>query len=46
MMPPGQNGKRGEDNEHETPDYLIYDHGTELLGTQPPALPPGGVIGE
>lgn len=46
MMPPGQNGKRDEDNEHETPDYLIYDHGTELLGTQPPALPPGGVIGE
>ncbi|MFI7004323.1 hypothetical protein [Nocardia sp. NPDC050175] len=38
-------GKGDEDSEHKIPDYLIYDHGSELLGTQPPALPPGGVIG-
>ncbi|MFE9574766.1 hypothetical protein ACFYO1_00135 [Nocardia sp. NPDC006044] len=38
-------GKGDEDGEHKTPDYLIYDRGSELLGTQPPALPPGGVIG-
>ncbi len=41
----GGRGKGDEDDEHSTPDYLIYDHGDELLGTQPPALPPGGVIG-
>ncbi|WP_433662018.1 hypothetical protein ACQPW1_07630 [Nocardia sp. CA-128927] len=41
----GGRGKGDDDNEHKTPDYLIYDHGSELLGTQPPALPPGGVIG-
>lgn len=46
MMSPGARGSRGEeDDEHETPDYLVYDRGSELLGTQPPALPPGGVIG-
>ncbi|NUP29737.1 MAG: hypothetical protein HOQ44_24175 [Nocardia sp.] len=46
MMSPGARGKKGdEDDEHETPDYLVYDRGSELLGTQPPALPPGGVIG-
>ncbi|WP_280437159.1 WXG100 family type VII secretion target [Nocardia carnea] len=46
MMSPGAaRGNREDDDEHETPDYLIYDRGSELLGTQPPALPPGGVIG-
>ncbi|WP_280457142.1 hypothetical protein [Nocardia carnea] len=46
MMAPGARGaNRDEDDEHEIPDYLIYDRGSELLGTQPPALPPGGVIG-
>ncbi|WP_280449540.1 hypothetical protein [Nocardia brasiliensis] len=45
MGAPGARGKGDEDDEHKTPDYLIYDRGSELLGTQPPALPPGGVIG-
>ncbi|CAM4480374.1 hypothetical protein NONI108955_33325 [Nocardia ninae] len=45
MGAPGARGKGDEDGEHKTPDYLIYDRGSELLGTQPPALPPGGVIG-
>lgn len=46
MMSPGAaRGNREDDDEHEIPDYLIYDRGSELLGTQPPALPPGGVIG-
>ncbi|WP_063130543.1 hypothetical protein [Nocardia fusca] len=46
MMAPGARGNKGdEDDEHKTPDYLVYDRGSELLGTQPPALPPGGVIG-
>ncbi|MET8795636.1 hypothetical protein ABZV91_04125 [Nocardia sp. NPDC004568] len=46
MMSPGARGAKGdEDDEHKTPDYLVYDRGSELLGTQPPALPPGGVIG-
>ncbi|MFI5720971.1 hypothetical protein [Nocardia sp. NPDC051750] len=45
MSPGGARGNRDEDDEHETPDYLIYDRGSELLGTLPPALPPGGVIG-
>ncbi|MEV3961659.1 hypothetical protein AB0M34_12275 [Nocardia sp. NPDC050193] len=46
MMSPGARGSKGdEDDEHKTPDYLVYDRGSELLGTQPPALPPGGVIG-
>ncbi|MGY0503336.1 hypothetical protein ACWZHB_33025 [Nocardia sp. FBN12] len=45
----GAGGARGgqgsEDDEHATPDYLVYDRESELLGVQPPALPPGGVIG-
>lgn len=46
MGAPGARSAKGdEDDEHQTPDYLIYDRGSELLGTQPPALPPGGVIG-
>jgi hypothetical protein len=38
-------GQGSEDDEHTTPDYLVYDRESELLGIQPPALPPGGVIG-
>lgn len=46
MMSPGARGaNRDDEDEHSTPDYLVYDRGSELLGTQPPALPPGGVIG-
>ncbi|MFC4123591.1 hypothetical protein [Nocardia rhizosphaerae] len=41
----GARGKGDEDDEHTTPDYLVYDRESELLGAQPPALPPGGVIG-
>ncbi|MBF6210890.1 hypothetical protein IU487_07480 [Nocardia puris] len=41
----GARGKGDDDENHKIPDYLVYDHGDELLGTQPPALPPGGVIG-
>ncbi|MFD3706256.1 WXG100 family type VII secretion target [Nocardia sp. NPDC058658] len=41
----GRGGNGSEDDEHTTPDYLVYDRESELLGTQPPALPPGGVIG-
>ncbi|WP_067840146.1 hypothetical protein [Nocardia lijiangensis] len=46
MGAPGA-GRRGEDNEneHKTPDYLVQDRTTELLGVQPRVLPPGGVIG-
>ncbi|ONM47260.1 hypothetical protein [Nocardia donostiensis] len=45
MSPAARGGQGDDDDEHKTPDYLIYDRGSELLGTQPPALPPGGVIG-
>ncbi|TLF76435.1 PPE domain-containing protein [Nocardia cyriacigeorgica] len=47
MMPPGgARGKGGDDeDEHKTPDYLVQDRTTELLGEQPRVLPPGGVIG-
>ncbi|MFD3428765.1 hypothetical protein [Nocardia fluminea] len=38
-------GQGSEDDEHTTPDYLVYDRESELLEIQPPALPPGGVIG-
>ncbi|WP_063061725.1 hypothetical protein [Nocardia sienata] len=43
----GAGGQRGreEDDEHKTPDYLVQDRATELLGEQPRVLPPGGVIG-
>jgi hypothetical protein len=45
-MPHAGKGKSEDDEStHQTKDYLIYDRGTELLGTLPPALPPGGVIG-
>ncbi|MGW6423929.1 PPE domain-containing protein [Nocardia sp. NPDC055053] len=40
----GGNGKDDE-NEHTTPDYLIQDRESELIGQLPPTLPPGGVIG-
>ncbi|MFQ6399131.1 hypothetical protein ACLMAJ_37575 [Nocardia sp. KC 131] len=46
MGAPGSRGKNGEDDdEHHSPDYLIQDRTTELLGEQPRVLPPGGVIG-
>ncbi|MGW5754228.1 hypothetical protein [Nocardia rhamnosiphila] len=41
----GQRGRGEDDDEHKTPDYLIQDRATELLGEQPRVLPPGGVIG-
>ncbi|WP_316573527.1 hypothetical protein [Nocardia canadensis] len=40
----GGNGKDDE-NEHTSPDYLIQDRESELIGQLPPTLPPGGVIG-
>ncbi|MBF6423481.1 hypothetical protein GV791_30305 [Nocardia cyriacigeorgica] len=46
MMPPGgARGKGDDEDEHKTPDYLVQDRTTELLGEQPRVLPPGGVIG-
>ncbi|MGQ4600835.1 hypothetical protein [Nocardia sp. R6R-6] len=44
-MPPAARGKGDDDEEHKTPDYLVQDRTTELLGEQPRVLPPGGVIG-
>lgn len=41
----GQRGRGEDDDEHKTPDYLVQDRATELLGEQPRVLPPGGVIG-
>ena len=41
----GQRGRGEDDDDHTTPDYLIQDRSTELLGEQPRVLPPGGVIG-
>ncbi|MEV0332003.1 hypothetical protein [Nocardia sp. NPDC050717] len=38
-------GKQEDDDEHTSPDYLIQDRESELIGTLPPTLPPGGVIG-
>lgn len=40
-----QRGRGEGDDEHKTPDYLVQDRATELLGEQPRVLPPGGVIG-
>ncbi|OAT66294.1 hypothetical protein AWB85_16215 [Mycobacteroides immunogenum] len=41
----GRGGQGGEDDEHETPDYLIsLDNGNELFGELPKASP--GVIGD
>lgn len=45
-VPPGARGKGDEEREVKKKDYLVYDRGSELLGELPPALPPGGVIGE
>lgn len=46
MMSPGARGGRDDDEtEHKTPDYLVYERESELIGDIPPALPPGGVIG-
>ncbi|WP_280457503.1 hypothetical protein [Nocardia carnea] len=41
----GQRGRGEDEDEHKTPDYLVQDRSTELLGDQPRVLPPGGVIG-
>ncbi|MEU7633373.1 hypothetical protein AB0C34_25905 [Nocardia sp. NPDC049220] len=46
MGAPAGRGKGDDNEEHKTPDYLIQDRTTELLGVQPRVLPPGGVIGE
>ncbi|MFD5178401.1 hypothetical protein ACFWM1_21535 [Nocardia sp. NPDC058379] len=47
MMGGGGRGGNGKDdeNEHTSPDYLIQDRESELIGQLPPTLPPGGVIG-
>ncbi|WP_158607790.1 hypothetical protein [Nocardia panacis] len=45
-MPAAGRGKGDDEREVKTKDYLVWDRGSELLGTPPPALPPGGVIGE
>lgn len=44
-VPAGARGKGDDEQEHKTPDYLVQDRTTELLGVQPGVLPPGGVIG-
>ncbi|MQY18107.1 hypothetical protein [Nocardia macrotermitis] len=44
-MPHAGKSKQDEEGTVSRKDYLVYDRGSELLGTQPPALPPGGVIG-
>jgi hypothetical protein len=45
MGAPAARGKGDDNEEHKTPDYLVQDRTTELLGVQPRVLPPGGVIG-
>ncbi|MFD8098398.1 hypothetical protein ACFV24_02585 [Nocardia fluminea] len=44
MGAPGARTNGEDDNEHQTPDYLVRDHTTELIGEQPWVLPTGGVI--
>ncbi|MFC6014483.1 PPE domain-containing protein [Nocardia lasii] len=42
----GGRGQGGDDEtERKTPDYLIHERESELIGNLPPVLPPGGVIG-
>lgn len=41
----GRGTGKDDENTHETPDYLVTDRETELIGLLPPVLPPGGVIG-
>ncbi|MFC4124102.1 hypothetical protein [Nocardia rhizosphaerae] len=41
----GRGAGNNDDDEHKTPDYLIQDRESELIGQLPPTLPPGGVIG-
>ncbi|EWM15250.1 hypothetical protein [Kutzneria sp. 744] len=42
----GRGGKKEEDKEHKTAAYLVTEeHGSEVVGDLPPAMPPGGVIG-
>ncbi|MGW5315431.1 PPE domain-containing protein [Nocardia thailandica] len=46
MMGAGRGaGGKDDENEHKTPDYLVRDRETELIGKLPPTLPVGGVIG-
>lgn len=45
MGAPPPRGQGDDDDERQTPDYLVQDRTTELLGEQPRVLPPGGVIG-
>ncbi|WP_157229107.1 hypothetical protein [Nocardia brevicatena] len=45
MASPGARGRNEDDDEHKTPDYLVYERAGELIGDLPPVLPPGGVIG-
>ncbi len=43
----GRGGKKEEDTEHKTAAYLVTEeHGNEIAGDLPPAMPAGGVIGE
>lgn len=39
MMSPG-GARKGEDEQHQTPDYLIIDRREELLGAEQPTVPP------
>lgn len=43
MMSPGGARKGEDEQEHQTPDYLIIDRSEELLGTEQPAVP--GALG-
>lgn len=44
MGAPGARGRGEDDDEHTSPEYLVRDRTTELLGEQPWVLPTGGVI--
>ncbi|MFC4373096.1 hypothetical protein ACFO5K_03185 [Nocardia halotolerans] len=41
----GRGGGTDDESERTTPDYLIHERESELIGHLPAALPPGGVIG-
>ncbi|WP_028479798.1 PPE domain-containing protein [Nocardia sp. CNY236] len=43
---PGRGGGKDDEVERTTPDYLIQERETELIGELPKVLPPGGAIGE
>ncbi|WP_067473934.1 PPE domain-containing protein [Nocardia amamiensis] len=45
MIPPGMRGRRADDDEHKSPNYLrTEEHAKELLGEVKPTVPP--VFGE